>query len=81
MPAFAAMITFILIGMTGNGKSPLRTGLQRIRIRQRRGPWSFPWIPGLAIVMEPVRALLVGIGLVKMIGVSLPNSRRVCSLS
>jgi hypothetical protein len=26
------------------------------------------WIPGLAIVLEPVRAVLVGIGLVKACG-------------
>ena len=69
MPAFAAMITFILIGMTGMGKVPFGR-VFNVYAYASGAVMVISWIPGLAIVMEPVRALLVGIGLVKMIGVS-----------
>ena len=69
MPAFAAMATFILIGMTGTGKVPFWR-VFNVYAYASGAVMVISWIPGLAIAMEPVRALLVGIGLVKMIGVS-----------
>lgn len=68
MPAFAAMITFILLGMTGPSKIPYGR-VFNIYAYASGAVMIVSWIPGLAVVMEPVRALLVGVGLVKMLGV------------
>ncbi len=68
MPVFSAAITFILLSMTGLGR------VSYGRVFNIYGYASgavmvVSWIPGLAIVMEPIRAALVCVGLVKMTGV------------
>ncbi|QGY40306.1 hypothetical protein GM415_09270 [Pseudodesulfovibrio cashew] len=68
MPAFGAMITFILLGMSGQGKVPYGK-VFNIYAYASGAVMVVSWIPGLAIVMEPIRALLVGIGLVKSAGI------------
>jgi hypothetical protein len=68
MPAFAAVITFILLGMTGQGRVPFGR-VFNIYAYASGAVMVVSWIPGLAIIMEPVRAVLVGIGLVKMLGI------------
>ena len=68
MPAFAAMITFILLGMSGQGRIPFGR-VFNIYAYASGAVMVISWIPGLAIVLEPVRALLVGIGLVKALGI------------
>lgn len=68
MPAFAAVITFTLLGMTGTGRVPYAK-VFNIYAYASGAVMVISWIPGLAYVMEPVRALLVGIGLVKAAGV------------
>ena len=69
MPAFGAVITFILMGMTGRD----RAGFGRvfnIYAYASGAVMVVSWIPGLAVVMEPVRAVLIGVGLHKGLGVS-----------
>ncbi|MBG0788926.1 MAG: hypothetical protein H0S80_00340 [Desulfovibrionaceae bacterium] len=68
MPAFAAMITFILLGMSGRERTPF-SRVFNIYAYASGAVMVISWIPGLAIVMEPVRALLVGVGLVKALGI------------
>ncbi|MDD3310743.1 YIP1 family protein [Pseudodesulfovibrio sp.] len=68
MPAFGAVITFTLLGMTGTGKVPFAK-VFNIYAYSSGAVMVVSWIPGLAIIMEPVRALLIGIGLVKAAGV------------
>ena len=65
MPAFGAVITFILLGMTGWGKVSYAR-VFNVYAYAGGAVMVISWIPGLAIVMEPVRALLVGIGLIKI---------------
>lgn len=67
MPAFGAVITFILLGMTSMDRVPYGKILN-IYAYASGAVMVVSWIPGLAIVIEPVRALLVGIGLVKAVG-------------
>jgi hypothetical protein len=67
MPAFAAFISFILLGMTGQG----RIGFDRvfnIYAYASGAVMIVSWIPGLAVLMEPVRALIVCVGLIKGLG-------------
>jgi len=68
MPAFGAVITFTLLGMTGTEKVPFAK-VFNIYAYSSGAVMVVSWIPGLSIVMEPVRALLIGIGLVKGVGI------------
>ncbi|WP_238528364.1 YIP1 family protein [Pseudodesulfovibrio mercurii] len=68
MPAFGAVITFILIGMTGQERVPFGR-IFNIYAYASGAVMVISWIPGLAIVMEPVRAVLIGVGLHKAAGV------------
>ncbi|WFS61774.1 YIP1 family protein [Pseudodesulfovibrio thermohalotolerans] len=68
MPAFGAVITFILTSMTGQEKVPFGR-VFNIYAYASGAVMIISWIPGLALVMEPVRALLLGIGLHKGAGV------------
>lgn len=68
MPAFGATITFILLGMTGQERIPYGR-IFNVYAYASGAVMVISWIPGLAIVMEPVRAVLVGIGLCKMTGI------------
>ncbi|WP_419786844.1 YIP1 family protein [Pseudodesulfovibrio sp.] len=68
MPAFGAALTFILLGMTGTEKVPFAK-VFNIYAYASGTVMVISWIPGLAIIMEPVRALLVGVGLVKASGI------------
>ncbi|OIQ52343.1 Yip1 domain protein [Pseudodesulfovibrio hydrargyri] len=76
MPAFGAVITFILTGMTGRDR--VRFGrVFNIYAYASGAVMVVSWIPGLAIIMEPVRAVLIGVGLHKGLGVS---KTRACML-
>ncbi len=68
MPGFAALITFILLGMSGRDRAPFGR-VFNVYAYASGAVMVVSWIPGLAMVMEPVRALLVGVGLVKTLGV------------
>ncbi|WP_338667829.1 Yip1 family protein [Pseudodesulfovibrio methanolicus] len=68
MPAFGAVITFILISMTGRDRTPFGR-VFNIYAYASGAVMVVSWIPGLAIVMEPVRAVLIGVGLHKTAGV------------
>lgn len=68
MPAFGAVVTFILLGMTGSGKFTYGR-VFNIYAYASGAVMVVSWIPGLAIIMEPVRAVLVGVGLFKTIGI------------
>jgi len=69
MPALAAVITFCVFSMTGQGKVPYGRFFN-IYAYASGAVMVISWIPGLAIIMEPVRAVLVGVGLVKVTGIS-----------
>lgn len=68
MPAFGALVTFILMSMTGQDRTPFGR-VFNIYAYASGAVMVVSWIPGLAVIMEPVRALLVGIGLVSGLGV------------
>jgi len=68
MPALGAVITYCLLGMTWRERTPYST-IFNIYAYASGTVMVVSWIPGLAIAMEPVRALFVGIGLVKAAGV------------
>lgn len=68
MPAFGAVITFILIGMTGQERQPFGR-IFNIYAYASGTVMVISWIPGLAIIMEPVRAVLIGVGLHKGAGI------------
>ncbi|MEF2232249.1 MAG: YIP1 family protein [Pseudodesulfovibrio sp.] len=68
MPVFAAVITFTLLGMTGSARLSFNK-VFNIYAYAGGAVMVVSWIPGLAVIMEPVRAVLVGIGLVKSAGV------------
>ncbi|WP_147820727.1 Yip1 family protein [Salidesulfovibrio onnuriiensis] len=68
MPALGAAITSMLLGMTWREKTSYGT-IFNIYAYASGAVMVVSWIPGLAMVMEPVRAVLVGIGLVKAAGV------------
>ncbi|MGE4506514.1 MAG: hypothetical protein AB7D51_14290 [Desulfovibrionaceae bacterium] len=67
MPALAAVFSFILLGMSSTARVPFQLVF---------GVWAYAsgavmvvsWIPGLALIMEPVRGLLVWFGLVHACG-------------
>ena len=67
MPAFASVITFTLLGMVGN-RMPYAK-VFNVYAYASGAVMVVSWIPGLAVVMEPVRAVLVGVGLVKTAGI------------
>jgi hypothetical protein len=67
MPALGASFSFILLGMTTHTKIPFGK-VFNVYAYASGGIMVISWIPGLAIVLEPVRAVLVGIGLVKACG-------------
>ncbi|WP_272699515.1 YIP1 family protein [Desulfovibrio sp. Fe33] len=69
MPAFGAVITFILISMTGQERLPFGR-IFNIYAYASGAVMVISWIPGLAFIMEPVRAVLIGVGLHKGAGVS-----------
>jgi hypothetical protein len=69
MPAFGAVITFILFGMTGS-KRVTYGRIFNVYAYASGAVMVVSWIPGLAIIMEPVRAVLIGVGLFKTTGVS-----------
>nr|WP_321258364.1 YIP1 family protein [uncultured Pseudodesulfovibrio sp.] len=69
MPALGAAFSFILLGMTGQGKVPYGK-VFNVYAYASGAVMVISWIPGLAIVMEPVRAVLVGVGLFKVAQVS-----------
>jgi hypothetical protein len=73
MPAFGAVITFILMGMTGRDRTQFGR-IFNIYAYASGAVMVVSWIPGLAIIMEPVRALLIGVGLHKALGVSKARS-------
>jgi len=68
MPAFGAVITFILMGMTGRDKAGFGR-IFNIYAYASGAVMVVSWIPGLAIIMEPVRAVLICVGLHKALGV------------
>ncbi|WP_319543263.1 YIP1 family protein [uncultured Pseudodesulfovibrio sp.] len=69
MPALGAVFSFILLGMTGQGRVPYGK-VFNVYAYASGAVMVVSWIPGLAIVMEPVRAVLVAIGLFKVAEVS-----------
>jgi len=68
MPAFAAVVTFTLLGMTSTGRLPF-SKVFNIYAYASGAVMVVSWIPGLAMIMEPLRAVLVGVGLVKAAGI------------
>ncbi|AMK10946.1 YIP1 family protein [Pseudodesulfovibrio indicus] len=68
MPAFGAVITFILVAMTGQERLPFGR-IFNIYAYASGAVMVISWIPGLAFVMEPVRAVLIGVGLHKSLGI------------
>lgn len=68
MPAFGAVITFILLGMTGQERLPFGR-VFNIYAYASGAVMVISWIPGLAFVMEPVRAVLIAVGLHKSMGI------------
>lgn len=73
MPAFGAVITFILIGMTGQERLPFGR-VFNIYAYASGAVMVISWIPGLAFVMEPVRAVLIGVGIHKGSGLGKARS-------
>ncbi|NDV19858.1 hypothetical protein GO013_10540 [Pseudodesulfovibrio sp. JC047] len=69
MPALGAVFSFILLGMSGRGKISYGR-VFNVYAYASGAVMVISWIPGLAIVMEPVRAVLVGVGLYKVTGIS-----------
>jgi len=80
MPAFGAVVTFTLLGMTGTEKVPFNK-VFNIYAYASGSVMIVSWIPGLSIIMEPVRALLIGIGLVKAAGVGKVKAVLVIALT
>ncbi|MEZ7197844.1 Yip1 family protein [Pseudodesulfovibrio karagichevae] len=68
MPAFGAVITFILVRMTGQERVPFGR-IFNIYAYASGAVMVVSWIPGLAIIMEPVRAVLIVVGLHKGTGI------------
>ena len=66
MPALGAVFTFMLLSMTGDHKPYFK--IFNIFAYASGAVMVVSWIPGLAVIMEPVRAVLIGIGLVKVCG-------------
>jgi hypothetical protein len=67
MPALGALFTFILTGMTSHGRVPFGR-VFNVYAYASGAVMVISWIPGLAMVLEPLRAVLVGVGLVKACG-------------
>jgi len=67
MPALGAVFTFSLLGMTTQNRAPYGK-VFNVFAYASGAVMVISWIPGLAVVMEPLRAILVGIGLVKTFG-------------
>ncbi len=67
MPALGAVFTFSLLGMTTQKRVPYGR-VFNIYAYASGAVMVISWIPGLVMIMEPLRAILVGIGLVKVFG-------------
>ncbi len=67
MPALAAAFTFCIISMSTCSRVPYGK-VFNVYAYAGGALMVISWIPGLVMVMEPVRAVLVGIGLVKACG-------------
>ncbi|WP_243545384.1 YIP1 family protein [Pseudodesulfovibrio tunisiensis] len=67
MPLLATLFTYILVGMFHTERIEFAR-IFNIYAYATGAMMVVSWIPGLAIVLEPVRALLVGVGLVKACG-------------
>jgi len=67
MPALAAAFTFCIINMSTLSRVPY-SKVFNVYAYAGGALMVISWIPGLAMVMEPVRAVPVGIGLVKACG-------------
>jgi hypothetical protein len=68
MPALGAVFTFSLLGMTTQNRVPYGK-VFNVFAYASGAVMVISWIPGLAMIMEPFRAVLVGIGLVKTFGI------------
>ncbi len=67
MPALGAAFSFCMISMSTRSRVPYGK-IFNVYAYAGGALMVISWIPGLAMVLEPVRAVLVGIGLVKACG-------------
>lgn len=67
MPALGAAFTFCIISMSTRSKVPY-SKVFNVYAYAGGALMVISWIPGLAMILEPVRAVLIGVGLVKACG-------------